>query len=79
MNSCDISCLLVRPEFAGCAPLKIPQNASEDDIRALFFHVVLSTQYPIPKWDLNGWKIGNVSNAELGASLFQIAKSLIAN
>ena len=27
---------------ARCAPLKIPQNASEDDIRVLFFHVVLS-------------------------------------
>ena len=25
------------------APLKIPQNACEDDIRVLFFHVVLST------------------------------------
>ena len=26
-----------------CAPLKIPQNASEDNIRVLFFHIVLST------------------------------------
>ena len=28
---------------ARCAPLKIPQNASEDDIHGLFFHDVLST------------------------------------
>jgi hypothetical protein len=27
---------------ARCAPLKIPQIASEDDIRVLFFHDVLS-------------------------------------
>ena len=32
----------------GCAPLKIPQNASEDDIGVLFFHVVLSTVHTIP-------------------------------
>ena len=27
---------------ARCAPLKIPQNASKDDIRVLFFRIVLS-------------------------------------
>ena len=49
------------------APFKIPQNASEDEIRVLFFHDVLSTSTvhlsklpvtfsePVWKWtDLNG-------------------------
>ena len=31
------------PQDARCASLKIPQNASEDDICVLFSHVVLST------------------------------------
>ena len=34
---------LILGNAARCAPLKIPQNASEDDIRVLFFHVVLFT------------------------------------
>ena len=34
---------LILGNAARCAPLKIPQIASEDDIRVLFFHDVLST------------------------------------
>ena len=34
---------LILGNAARCAPLEIPQNASEDDIQVLFFHVVLST------------------------------------
>jgi hypothetical protein len=34
---------LILGNAARCAPLKIPQNASEDDICVLFSHVVLST------------------------------------
>ena len=34
---------LILGNAARCAPLKIPQIASEDDFRVLFFHNVLST------------------------------------
>ena len=37
------SIFLILGNAARCAPLKIPQNASEDDICVLFFHSVLST------------------------------------
>ena len=40
---------LILGNAARCAPLKIPQNASEDDIGVLFFHVVLSTVDTIPQ------------------------------
>ena len=35
--------VLILVNAARCAPLKIPQNASEGDICVLFFHFVLST------------------------------------
>ena len=38
---------LILGNAAKCAPLRIPQNASEDDIRVLFSHVVLSTAVTI--------------------------------
>ena len=34
---------LILGNAARCAPLKIPEIASEDDIRVFFFHDVLST------------------------------------
>ena len=58
-----------------CSPLKIPQNPSEDDIRVLFSHVVLSTckninEQPVrylerltgrtTGWDVVGrWEVGS--------------------
>ena len=33
---------LILGNAARCAPLKIPQTASDEDFRELFFHVVLS-------------------------------------
>ena len=40
---------LILGNAARCAPLKIPPNASEDDIHVLFFHVVHSTVDTIPQ------------------------------
>ena len=40
--------LVILGNAARCASLKIPQNASEDNICVLFFHVVLSTEQPLP-------------------------------
>ena len=44
---------------ARCASLKIPQNPSEDDIRVLFFHVVLSMAGVYSKYSMAPPKVGS--------------------